>query len=59
VGVQSRADAPTVEVEISGIHRLFVLDTGSVISLIESGIYSSELSPPAYLHLLWQAKSRK
>jgi hypothetical protein len=45
VKVQSRADAPTVEVEISGIHRVFILDTGSGMSLIQPGVYSSEVKP--------------
>jgi hypothetical protein len=43
VRVQSVAGAPTIEVEISGIHRVFVLDTGSGISLIQPGVYSSKV----------------
>jgi hypothetical protein len=45
VRVQSIAGAPTIEVEISGIRRLFVLDTGSCISLIQPGVYSSGVKP--------------
>jgi hypothetical protein len=42
VTVQSRAGTPNVEVEIACTQREFVLDTGSGISLIQPGVYSSE-----------------
>jgi hypothetical protein len=45
VRVQSIACAPTIKVEITGIHRVFLLDTGSGISLIQHGVYSSEVKP--------------
>jgi hypothetical protein len=45
VRVQSRAGTPTVEVEIAGTQREFVLDTGSGISLIQTGVYSSGVKP--------------
>jgi hypothetical protein len=45
VRVQSIAGAPTIEVGISGIHRVFVFDTGPGISLIQPGVYSSEVKP--------------
>jgi hypothetical protein len=45
VTVQSRAGTPTVSVEILGTQREFVLDTGSGISLIQPGVYSSEVKP--------------
>jgi hypothetical protein len=45
VRVQSIAGAPTIQVEISGIHTVFVLDTGSGICLIQPGVYSNEIKP--------------
>jgi hypothetical protein len=45
VTVQSRAGIPTVEVEIAGTQREFVLDTGSGILLIQPGVYSSGVKP--------------
>jgi hypothetical protein len=45
VTVQSRARTPTDNVEIAGTQREFVLDTGSGISLIQPGVYSSEVKP--------------
>jgi hypothetical protein len=45
VAVQSRFGTPTVEVEIAGTRREFVLDTGSSTSLIQSGVYPSEEKP--------------
>jgi hypothetical protein len=45
VRVQSIAGAPTIKAKISVIHRVFVLDTGSGISLIQPGVYSSEVKP--------------
>jgi hypothetical protein len=45
VTVQSRAGTPTLEVEIAGTQREFFLDTGSRISLIQPGVYSSEVKP--------------
>jgi hypothetical protein len=45
VPVQSRFGTPTVEVEIAGTRREFVLDTGSGISLIQPGVYSAEVTP--------------
>jgi hypothetical protein len=45
VRVQSIAGAPTIQVEVSGIQRVFVLDTGSGISLIQPGVYPSEIKP--------------
>jgi hypothetical protein len=45
VPVQSRFGTPTVEVEIAGTQREFVLDTGSGMSLIQLGVYSSEVKP--------------
>ena len=43
--VQSIAGAPTIKAKISVIHRVFVLDTCSGISLIQPGVYSSEVKP--------------
>jgi len=45
VRMQSIAGDPTIKAKISGIHRVFVLDTGSGISLIQPGVYSSEIKP--------------
>jgi NurA-like 5'-3' nuclease len=45
VTVQSRVGTPTVEVEIAGARREFVLDTGSAISLIQPGVYPTEVKP--------------
>jgi hypothetical protein len=45
VTVQSRAGTPTLEVEIAGTQREFVLDTGSGISFIQPGVYSSGVKP--------------
>jgi hypothetical protein len=45
VTVQSRAGTPTVDVEIAGTRREFVLDTRSGISLIQPGVYSTEIKP--------------
>jgi hypothetical protein len=39
VPVKSRVGTPTVDVEISGTQREFVLDTGTGISLIQPGVY--------------------
>jgi hypothetical protein len=43
--VHSRVGTPTINVEIAGTRREFVLDTGSGISLIQPGVYSSEVKP--------------
>jgi hypothetical protein len=45
VPVQSRVGTPTVEVEIAGTQRQFVLDKGSGISLIQPGVYPNEIKP--------------
>lgn len=45
VRMQLIAGAPTLKAKIAGIHRVFVLDTGSGISLIQPGVYSSEVKP--------------
>ena len=45
VRVQSIAGAPTIQAKITGFHRVFVLDTGSGISIIQPGIYASEVKP--------------
>jgi hypothetical protein len=45
VTVKSRAGSPTVEVEIAGTQREFILDTGSGISLIQTGVYCTEEKP--------------
>jgi hypothetical protein len=45
VTVQSRVETPTVEVEIAGTRREFVLDTGSGISLIQPRVYPTEVKP--------------
>jgi hypothetical protein len=45
VPVQSRVGTPTVDVEIAGTQREFVLDTESGISLIQPGVYPSEVKP--------------
>jgi hypothetical protein len=45
VPVQTRSGTPTVHVEIAGAQREFVLDTGSGISLIQPGVYPSEVKP--------------
>jgi hypothetical protein len=45
VPVQTRSGTPTVDVEIAGTQREFVLDTGSGISLIQAGVYPSEVKP--------------
>jgi hypothetical protein len=45
VPVQSTVGTPIVNVEITGTRREFVLDTGSGISLIQPGVYSSEVNP--------------
>jgi len=45
VRVQSITGAPTIQAKISGIHKVFVLDTGSGISLIQPGVYPSEVKP--------------
>jgi hypothetical protein len=45
VTVQSRAGTLTVDVEIAGTRREFVLDTGSGISLLQPQVYSSEVKP--------------
>jgi hypothetical protein len=43
--VQSSFGTPTINVEIAGTQREFVLDTGSGISLIQPRVYPSELKP--------------
>jgi hypothetical protein len=45
VKMQSIAGASMIKAKISVIHREFVLDTGSGISLIQPGVYSSEVKP--------------
>jgi hypothetical protein len=45
VRMQSIADAPTIQAEISGIHKVFARDTWSGISLIQPGVYSSKVKP--------------
>jgi hypothetical protein len=45
VPVQSRVGTPTVEVEIAGTRKDFVLDTGSGIPLIQPGVYPTEVKP--------------
>jgi hypothetical protein len=43
--VQTRFGTPSVNVEIAGTQREFLLDTGSGISLIQPGVYPSEVKP--------------
>jgi hypothetical protein len=45
VPVQLIVGTPTVNVEFAGTQREFVLDTGSGISLIQPGVYPSEVKP--------------
>jgi hypothetical protein len=45
VNVKLTAGAPTVRATISGTHTVFIADTGSSISLIQPGVYSSEVRP--------------
>jgi hypothetical protein len=43
--MQPIASAPTIKAKISGNYSVFVLDKGSGISLIQPGVYSSEVNP--------------
>jgi hypothetical protein len=45
VPVQSRVGTLTVDVEIACTQKEFALDTGSGISLIQPGVYTSEIKP--------------
>ena len=42
------AGAPTIQATVSGLHRAFILDTGSSISLIQPGVCSNEVRPTNY-----------
>ena len=39
------ACAPTIQATVSGLHRAFIVDTGSSISLIHPGVCSNEVRP--------------
>ena len=45
VRMKLTAGAPTIQATISGLHRTFIVDTGSSISLIQPGVCSNEVRP--------------
>jgi hypothetical protein len=45
VRMKLMAGAPTIQTTILGLHRAFIVDTGSCISLIQPGVCSNELRP--------------
>lgn len=45
LAVKLMAGTPTLQATISGFYRVFIVDTGSSISLIEPRVYSSEVGP--------------
>ena len=45
VRVELISGTPTIQALISGFHRVFIVDTGSSISLIQPRVYLSDISP--------------
>jgi hypothetical protein len=45
VSVNVTKGTPTINATVSGLHRVFIIDTGSSISIIQPGVCSSEVRP--------------